>query len=467
MGYTPKSKHLKPDAVPTIFADSKPNKRRELSEKRIEKKNRDETISELLTETSGHESIEGGLTSEVPSEIPSHSTDEEIISRKRKAANKRSKGKKQKRTEEDPLFKSKDIGIQVSTDTYDVGISCNIPTDHSNMISCSNCYAREHPSIVMTDHLYSNKTCNKVDPGTSRKSTSNLQKFENDATDSEPMCSSDNDLDQINFKTPTKEHKADPTYEPSPMSDYSPEVAQPPRQEDRQPVQDTKYIVFASCLKKLFAFVHCSTCDSPVDADDIQSHTEGTCLTVTFTCMQGHEFKWKSQPVLKQQPAGNVLVTAAICFSGNTLAKMESFCDTFKLAFISRKTFHKIESDYVIPSIHRLWLDQKDIIMGSLRSYKLTVSGDGRCDSPGYNAKYCTYTIMEAKTSAIIGFNVVQVTEAENSSSKMELIGFKRSMEDLKREGIEIKTIATDRHVQIRKYMKEAYPHINHQFDGI
>ena len=80
-------------------------------------------------------------------------------------------------------------------------------------------------------------------------------------------------------------------------------------------------------------------------------------------------------------------------------------------------------------------LDQKDIIMGTLRSYmyKFTVSGDGRCDSPGYNAKYCTYTIMEAKTSAIIAFNVVQVTEAENSSSKMELIGFKRSMEDLKR----------------------------------
>ena len=45
---------------------------------------------------------------------------------------------------------------------------------------------------------------------------------------------------------------------------------------------------------------------------------------------------------------------------------------------------------------------------------------------------------MDVQISAIIGFNVVQVTEAENSSSKMELIGFKRAMEDLKNVGAEI-----------------------------
>ena len=40
MGYTPKCRYLKKDAVPTIFKDSKPPKKRVASERRQEKKNR-------------------------------------------------------------------------------------------------------------------------------------------------------------------------------------------------------------------------------------------------------------------------------------------------------------------------------------------------------------------------------------------------------------------------------------------
>ena len=170
MGYIPKSKHLKPDAVPTIFADSKPKKRRELSEKRIEKKNRQEIISQLLGETDGDETREEEeFTLEVPTGIPQipigippASTDDQRISHKKKSENKRKKDKKQKRAEEEPLCKTKEIGIQVSADTCDIGISCDIQTDHSTMIECSNCYAREHPNIVMSDHIYSNKSRKKV-----------------------------------------------------------------------------------------------------------------------------------------------------------------------------------------------------------------------------------------------------------------------------------------------------------------
>ena len=30
------------------------------------------------------------------------------------------------------------------------------------------------------------------------------------------------------------------------------------------------------------------------------------------------------------------------------------------------------------------------------------VGGDGRCDSPGSSAKYCTYTLMESETKLIL-----------------------------------------------------------------
>ena len=448
-----------PGAVPTIFADSKPKKKREFSEKRMEMKIREEEVSKILSENDGQMKIGNELNSEAPSTSKQ-------MSRKRKNEKKLNKAKKLRHQSGEPVSKTKEIGIQVSADSFEIGISCDIPSDHSYMIPCPNCHARDNPNIGLFDHSYSNKVCNKVTPSSSTKK-SFLKNNKSNETESEDLCLSDDDSDQISFRTPNKEYKEDPTYEPSPscMSDTSPEMPRTARQEDNQPVKETKYLVFSSCMIKLFALIHCSTCDSPVDTDDIQSHMDGTCLTVTFTCMRGHEFKWKSQPMIGQQAAGNVLLTAAICFSGNTFTKIENLCDTFKLVFIGRTSFHRIENDYVIPSIHRLYMQQKDIITRAVRSQKRVVSGDGRCDSPGFNAKYCTYTIMDASTSAIIGFNVVQVTEAENSSSKMELIGFKRTMEDLKNDSIEIETIATDRHVQIRKYLKDNHPNINHQFD--
>ena len=87
----------------------------------------------------------------------------------------------------------------------------------------------------------------------------------------------------------------------------------------------------------------------------------------------------------------------------------------------------------------------------------LVVCGDGRYDSPGFNAKYCTYTVMEATTSAILDFNVVQVSET-GSSSTMELEGFKRCFSKLKQSNISLKVLATDRHVQIRSYLKKEHP---------
>ena len=60
----------------------------------------------------------------------------------------------------------------------------------------------------------------------------------------------------------------------------------------------------------------------------------------------------------------------------------------------------------------------------------LVVCGDGRRDSPRFNAKYCTYTVMKAITSAILDFNVIQVSET-GSFSTMELEGLKDVFQNL------------------------------------
>ena len=91
-------------------------------------------------------------------------------------------------------------------------------------------------------------------------------------------------------------------------------------------------------------------------------------------------------------------------------------------------------------------------------------SGDGRCDSPGHNAKYLTYSFFDQCTRKVTAFSVTQVNEAGNSNA-MEKVGFKKVLSQLKDEGVQIQQLTTDRHVQVRKYLREHETEINHQFD--
>ena len=52
---------------------------------------------------------------------------------------------------------------------------------------------------------------------------------------------------------------------------------------------------------------------------------------------------------------------------------------------------------------------------------------DGRSDSPGHNAKYGAYSLMDEATQHIIDFSLVQVSEV-SSSNGMENDGCQRSL---------------------------------------
>lgn len=77
------------------------------------------------------------------------------------------------------------------------------------------------------------------------------------------------------------------------------------------PQYDNKYLVFESKLKELFEI--CTTCLKHCTA----SFTcVGSFLRVESRCADGHVFSWESQPYIGNKPAGNVLLSAAILFSG-------------------------------------------------------------------------------------------------------------------------------------------------------
>jgi hypothetical protein len=82
-----------------------------------------------------------------------------------------------------------------------------------------------------------------------------------------------------------------------------------------------KYLVFENDLLKLFLF--CPNCKSCISS--LTKKTTGSMLTVTYTCANGHENVWHSQPVIRRMPAGNLLLSSAIVLSGNTLTDLHFF----------------------------------------------------------------------------------------------------------------------------------------------
>ena len=82
---------------------------------------------------------------------------------------------------------------------------------------------------------------------------------------------------------------------------------------DTAPAMEKKYIVFESQLHKLFKI--CQHCGSPIDTTSQKN--QGSMVTVTANCF-GHSVSWQLQPLINGIAAGNVLIPAAILFSGNT-----------------------------------------------------------------------------------------------------------------------------------------------------
>ncbi len=84
---------------------------------------------------------------------------------------------------------------------------------------------------------------------------------------------------------------------------------------------------------------------------------------------------------------------------------------------------------YIIPAINEFWDEHQQQLWNEKAGKEIILSGDGRNDSPGHNAQYCTYTLADTDDRAIVQINVVDVREAAGKSNNMERIGFERGME--------------------------------------
>ena len=167
-----------------------------------------------------------------------------------------------------------------------------------------------------------------------------------------------------------------------------------------------KYIVFEETLLELFG--HCLKCsDEVLEKEPLK---KGSALKVTTLGKNSHSKEWVSQPLVNRATAGNVLLSGAILFTGNTFLHVSEIASTINLAFLSKSDYHKWQKKHLFPIINDLWQQEKAaVLIDLINSNSVTLLGDGRCDSPGFRAKYRTYTMMDEESEKIVNFKVCHV----------------------------------------------------------
>ena len=130
------------------------------------------------------------------------------------------------------------------------------------------------------------------------------------------------------------------------------------------------------------------------------------------------------------------------------------------MPFLSESEFYRIQSTYLNPTINSYWTLHQTAILSVLSDKSLVLCGDARSDSPGYSAKYTSYTLMDMATSLIVDQQLMTATET-GSSVAMEKIALQRSIDFLISNEIKIETLATDRHTGVQSLLKQNYPEIN------
>ena len=71
-------------------------------------------------------------------------------------------------------------------------------------------------------------------------------------------------------------------------------------------------------------------------------------------------------------------------------------------------------------------------------------------DSPGFNANFCTYDLMNNAELGILDVVVIDKKEVGLKSTKMEK-GFVMGLKSLQKDGVNVVEISTDAHSQITK----------------
>ncbi|CAG2228437.1 unnamed protein product [Mytilus edulis] len=117
--------------------------------------------------------------------------------------------------------------------------------------------------------------------------------------------------------------------------------------------------------------------------------------------------------------------------------------------------FHRIQKTYLVPAIDRFWIQKQDETIMEFQNTDVIVLGDGRMDSPGHCAQYCSYTFMEYTSKKILCITTMDKRSTDRKSTNLEKACFMKRNAVFKDKGIKVVEVVTDAHVQIASVMTE------------
>ncbi len=157
----------------------------------------------------------------------------------------------------------------------------------------------------------------------------------------------------------------------------------------------------------LSLFKRCFKCG--YKSAQVTSTTIGTYVKLKQRCCAClNVFVWDSQPFIQNQPACNILLSAAILFSGALPTMTLRVFQNMGCATIAERTFFRHQQHFLHHTVSAVWQKHQTMILDklSLENKALVL---GRADSPGHSAKFGSYTTMELEKELVIDVQLVQV----------------------------------------------------------
>jgi hypothetical protein len=216
----------------------------------------------------------------------------------------------------------------------------------------------------------------------------------------------------------------DMDYEPT-ESQSSQESVRSESMGDADASMKNLFFISGERLAHLFRVCHVQGCGCVVV--DLQTITTGFALTVRTECLKGHTYEWSSSEKCGNFFTINLALPTAVFVTGNSCTTFIELANTLNLAYLSHREMSNIQTAYTVPAVNNMWKTHQESLLAVVSKQPLVLAGDARCDSPGHNASFGTYTLLDTESHLVLAQETVHVGEVKNSYW-MEPEGLKRAI---------------------------------------
>ena len=227
-------------------------------------------------------------------------------------------------------------------------------------------------------------------------------------------------------------------------------------------------LAYEESIRLLLKF--CPVCGAAVIEETLCIWYDGTMLLAKGSCLHDCAFSWTSQPTVSSHRnrcgKGNFELAASIMVCGGTFTLIKEIANCMGLGMFSHTTYDTIQRDFVAPVVFSSWHRQQTVLLQELSiCASVRLAGDGRSDSPGFSAKYTTYTLMDSDTGFVVMGRTMQLGQESESSVGMEAVALESTLDQLLAHEIPVSVLTTDRSPSVISLMRRKYNSVTHQHD--